>query len=287
MSMESNQPRSTRRSGLVAGLGLCLLVGFAGCKSEKAKQAEADQQAYQQRYAKAKALFEERCKTAGVVIHRTVKDVEGIELTKIRPEIPWGGREYFDPMFPAAAMAAESQGKDYIKQFLFDEIRDVAQPERRGTLSSPHFKCDSRCLPPLRGYRFVEYSDAATGQRIRATLSRDPATERASDPLERQEVQRSHTRFALDFEDLVDPIDRSHWVAGTRLKVIDKQTGEVIAQMTRFVWDPGFGLSTSGRWPWQHADGGNQRCPNELYTRGHISRYFADRVLQPKQGDQE
>ena len=50
-----------------------------------------------------KALFEQRCKTAGVVIHRTVKDVEGIELTKIRQPVPWGGKEYFDPMWPEAA----------------------------------------------------------------------------------------------------------------------------------------------------------------------------------------
>lgn len=68
-------------------------------------------------------MFEERCKTAGVVIKRTVKDVEGIELTKIRPPIPWAGKEYFDPMYPGAAMAGEMLGDYYIKQFLMSEFR--------------------------------------------------------------------------------------------------------------------------------------------------------------------
>ena len=108
---------------------LLLSIAFAGCSSGVASGAEADaRKAAQERYAKAKALFEERCKTAGVVIKRTVKDVEGIELTKIRQPIPWGGKEYFDPMYPEAAMAGEHRGDDYIKQFLMSEFLDPSTP---------------------------------------------------------------------------------------------------------------------------------------------------------------
>jgi hypothetical protein len=41
---------------------------------------------HKQRYEKAKALFDERCKTAGEKIYRTVDNVEGITLLKLREE---------------------------------------------------------------------------------------------------------------------------------------------------------------------------------------------------------
>jgi hypothetical protein len=270
---------------LMSGLGLALL-GLAACGTALDYEAQAKRKSYQERYAKAKALFEERCKTAGVVIHRTVKDVEGIELSKIRPEIPWGGREYFDPMFPGAAMAAESQGNSYVQQFLFTEFRDPPNLERRGLLVVPK-GIPSPGRIGLRGYRYVEQVDPATGQRMRFTLPADPNAVRWAGPLEREVVHHSSTRYALDYEDIVDPADRSHWVAGTRLKVLDRQTGEVIAEMTRFVWDPGFGVSTTGRWPWRHASsfGPSRECPSEEGVKNNISRAFIDAVLIPKQGD--
>ena len=85
-------------------------VALATCQGPQALHNWQAEKAYKERYAKAKALFEERCKTAGVVINRTVTDVEGIELTKVRQPVPWGGREYFDPMWTEAAMGGEVRG---------------------------------------------------------------------------------------------------------------------------------------------------------------------------------
>lgn len=94
---------------------LPLLAALSACGERQGdKEAKAQEATYREKYAKAKALFEERCKTAGVVINRTVKDVEGIGLEKIRQPIPWGGKEYFDPMYPEAAMAGEYRGDKYI-----------------------------------------------------------------------------------------------------------------------------------------------------------------------------
>ena len=45
-----------------------------------------DTPAGREQLEQAKALFAEHCKTAGVKIYRTAKDVEGIFLIKIRPE---------------------------------------------------------------------------------------------------------------------------------------------------------------------------------------------------------
>jgi len=267
-------------SGILAGWLLALValtLSLSACAAPPSNQ----------RYIQAKALFEERCKTAGVVIKRTVKDVEGIELAKVRQPIPWGGKAYFDAMYPEAAMVEEYRGDDYIKQFLMTEERDRLNPERRGNLTRRNGSDCQRCMPPNLGYRFVEYEDAQSGTRVRVSFAKDPQDTDWNEALLTQPVSVAATRYALDYEDLVDPNDRALWIAGTKLKVIDKQNGEVIAQLTRYVWDAGFGASTTGRWPWQHANatGRSQTCPAEVGVRHQISRFFIDNIVQPKQGE--
>jgi len=265
-----------------------LVIALAACgKSQADKDVEAKDAAYREKYAKAEALFKERCKTAGVVVKRTVRDVEGIELTKVRQPIPWGGKEYFDPMYPEAAMAGEHRGDDYIKQFLMSEFRSVMEPERRGGLG-PHLTHSThQLLPPIRGYKFVEYIDSSgVRQRCEATW-KDGQSNWVPGQHRCVPIDRSATQYAFDYDDIVDPNDRALWVAGTKLKVIEKQSGEVVAQLTRYVWDAGFGVSTTGRWPWSYAGtAASTVCPSDaarpLYAE---SRYFIDAILQPKQGE--
>jgi hypothetical protein len=270
-------------------LALALVAcGKSQAEKEAERAAEAKEAAYREKYAKAKALFEERCKTAGVVVKRTVKDVEGIELIKVRQPIPWGGKEYFDPMYPEAAMAGEHRGDDYIKQFLMSEFRVPEHPERRGQLG-PHLSSNTvGLLSPTTGYRFVEYVDASNHQRYRCTATWQRGESNWVKGQHRCEPTKdSRTRYALDYEDLVAPADRALWVAGTKLKVIDKQTGETVAELTKYVWDPGFGVSTTGRWPWQHAaeTGPDRKCPSPYQPTGSDSRYFVDTILQTRQGE--
>lgn len=287
MSFETPQTLSVRCTLAVV---LALSLASAACESEAQREAKAkavaDRQAYQEKYAKAKALFEERCKTAGVVIHRTVADVDGIELTKVRQPIPWGGKEYFDPMFPEAAMAGEVRGDDFIKQFLMYEYRATFAPQTRGQLGPPTAVHLHQLLPPKPGYRFVEVSERE-GLRYRYSPVWTAGQSNWVDGQHKREpVQSSSTRYALDYEDLVDPADRAYWVAGTKLRVIDKRDGEVIAELTRFVFDPGFGGGSMGRWPWSHAaTSGSGECPNVVGIKQYVSRTFVDTVLIPKQGD--
>ncbi|MBL8279310.1 MAG: hypothetical protein JNL93_21645 [Pelomonas sp.] len=244
--------------------------------------------AAREKYAKAKALFEERCKSAGVVIKRTVKDVEGIELIKIRQPIPWGGKEYFDPMYSEAAMAAEMRGDYYVKQFLMSELRFIDGVQSRGGLAPPSRELDKGMEPPRRGYRFVEILTPNSSERSRCELVLKPGEDRwENTALSCRPVVSSSAQYALDYDDIVDPADRALWVAGTRIKVVDKRTGEVVAQLTRYVWESGFGEASSGSWPWQHANHRvTQTCPgvpDRLFSTE--SRYFVDTVLIPKQGD--
>lgn len=262
-------------------LAFVLFGAVAGCISGVPVGSEAEaRKAAQERYAKAKALFAERCKTAGVVIKRTVKDVEGIELTKIRQPIPWGGKEYFDPLYPEAALAVEHRGDSYINQFLLTESIDWRNPQERGTLNAPDFDTGSR-YPLKRGYRYIEFIDPEKGHRFRAQLdSYPPGTNLWVKSPKLIAITSSATQYALDYEDIVNPEDRQLWVAGTVLKVIDKQTGEVIAQLTRYVWDSGFGVSSTGRRPWEHAGSRrSQMCPSIPGAAQDTSRKFVDTVL--------
>ncbi len=142
------------------------------------------------------------------------------------------------------------------------------------------------------GYRYVDVRDQSGYQRWRYQAVRglrDPEwLARASwaEDLERSPQSGKPAPFAIDYEDIVDPADRAYWVAGTRIKIIDQSNGEVIAQLTRYVWDPGFGGSTTGRWPWQHANAReSQQCPISRGDLSYVTRYFVDSVTIPKMGD--
>ncbi len=288
MPFESTRTRPHRSPVRHWALGLlAAALLLTGCESQADKDKKLADAAYREKLAKAKAIFAERCKTAGVVIHRTVKDVEGISINKVRPTLEFADKRYFDPMWPEAAMATEARGDEYIKQFMLSEY--LQEPNRRGGLFAPNLDV-SRDKPPrpfLRGYRFVDFTDVGDGKRYRFTLPAHPSANVVLMPLKRELLKTATARYLLDFDDLVDPEDRAYWVAGTKLRVIDQQNGEVIAEMTRFVLEAGFGSNASGRWAWQMPSSSlSLRCQGDAnQPTTPVSRYFVDTVLIPKQGD--
>jgi hypothetical protein len=291
MPFESTRTRPHR--GPVRHWALGLLAAtllLTGCESQADKDKKLADTAYREKLAKAKAIFAERCKTAGVVIHRTVKDVEGISINKVRPTLEFADKRYFDPMWPEAAMATEARGDDYIKQFLLSELSPSSyEPNRRGNLFPSDYKI--RIKQPnqylKRGFRYVDLIDPAGRTNERITLLPHPSIEQTTGPLKRAPIKTAPARYLLDFEDLVDPVDRAYWVAGTKLRVIDQKNGEVIAEMTRFVLEAGFGSNASGRWAWQMPSSSlSLRCQGDAnQPTTPVSRYFVDTVLIPKQGD--
>jgi hypothetical protein len=191
-------------------------------------------------------------------------------------------------MYPEAAMAGEHRGDDYIKQFLMNEFVDARLPDRRGALGPPTSGGTAANVTLKGGYQFVEYVDPKNQNRYRCMPDWSRNHPNWVDGQHHcAPTTTSNTRFSLDYEDLVDTSDRALWIAGSKLKVIDKQTGEVIAELTKFVWDPGFGVSTTGRWPWQHAGatGSDRKCPSPYQPTGSDSRYFVDTILQTRQGE--
>ncbi len=71
---------------------------------------------HQQRYEAAKAVFDERCKTAGEKVYRTVEDVEGVLLFNVPPRASDADR--YDPNWPDAGFPQQYGGESYIANFL-------------------------------------------------------------------------------------------------------------------------------------------------------------------------
>lgn len=230
-----------------------------------------------------KAYFEEKCKTvAGEKIYRTVPDVEGVLLMKVR--LPETATELEDPMWPGAAFAREYTGDSYIKTFLgyenaagnADGTPGVITKTERGSIAP-----DKR--PGGRpGYRFVDVMEAKDGQRVRVTQKSDEPWQYDKAYLKgyiRYFLDKSPTkapasRYGVTYEDHVIPSERAMGVASSTVKVIDLKTNEVLGEMIRYAYRPrGLRLTE-----WLTSN----RCPDHAVGVGSATRKFVDQVLIPK-----
>lgn len=272
---------------LKSAVFVAAILGLKGC-AMSATSIATRPAVISEQFGHAKALFEARCKTAGAVIKKTVSDVEGIELLTIRPKLEWGDKRYFDPMFEGAAMGAEAQGDSYIASFLYSELQVTNVGGLRGLIQPPSMKSGSTGSASLPGYQYVDATDPIDGKVWRYRVSKGISTEELlkrggwGKDIERNIRSSEAPRYAVDFVDMADADDRKYWIAGTKIRVLDRQSGEVIAELTRYVWDSGFGISTTGRWPWQHASAqGTNVCPSSP-VHMYETRYFVDKVLIPR-----
>jgi hypothetical protein len=134
---------------------------------------------YLAKIKEAEAYYKDKCeKVAGIKIYKTVPDVEGVLLMKIRPNRT--DRELADPNWPGAAFGREARGNGYIESFLASEHRVV---EKDGSLSrergyiNPSYPPNLNYIPGRRvdlpGYRWVEVIDPNDGQRYRYSARYD------------------------------------------------------------------------------------------------------------------
>lgn len=269
------QARRWVGSAVVLGFAALPVAALYSSRLQREARDKAEHEVYMQRYRPAKAIFDEKCKGAGLVVHRTVEGVEGILLLKTRPLL--AGLEDYDPMFPGAAMAGDGAGKEYIYQFLFPESNELSSqlgddvspwPIRRGHL---------RYNGQHPGYQYVVAQDS-DGIYYRHTVEiKFPP--QAAPEVEFQKIRHEGPlpRYAVDFEDWVDPeVRRKHWVAGTTVRVIDTAHQEVMATLTRFRMSRTFGDHTQISAPWHFAED----CP-KLVKTNNPSRYFVDQVAKP------
>ena len=249
-----------------------VLFGYAPVLSILAKQERAKLHQAQ------KERFEMRCKNAGAKIYKTVENVEGILLLKVRPKR--SERELADQMWPGAAFAREKQAEKYIETFLFYEYHARAMGPDGKTIEIPE-RGNLGIEPTDRpGYRFVDVIED-DGKRYRYRVEFWTELQNETYLVHHYKLHKELTtepppRYAVTFEDDVNPEDRKHWVAGSTVKILDTQTNEVLGEYMLYAVEYDRG-NTNQRIPWALS----YVCGHIRGSSGQTTRHFVDQVLKP------
>ena len=233
---------------------------------------------YKQHYAKAKGLFDERCKTAGEKINRTIPNVGGVVWLKWRPDGLNKGQFTMDDPY----------GKDCSMEGCIYQLL-------RG--NSARSKNEQTKAPPVNGYKFVETIDPRDGIRYRYTGTlqniKNVSKERFSQhvkmtgsgveydgsflELHREMIDDFSASYGIAWDDVSTPEDREYWIAGGAIYLKDLKTNEIIAEHRGYLIDTGQGNTAGFRDPWGWAKHYAPQCPQ----RHEGTLDFAVKILQP------
>lgn len=257
---------------------------------ERQRQLLAERQRVKAKLDESLALFNERCKSSGEKIHRTVDNVEGVVWMKWRPQSANLENQFKmdDPY------GSDCWGEGCVLQLL----RVTREVHRNPEDAQRHSGI----------YRFVESVDPTDGQKYRyfgamklaaswtaegvakhrAETGQDPPPYSYRASLDREPIEAFTARYGITWDDISTQEDRQHWIAGGSLKVIDLKTAEVIAERVGFMIDRGQGDKSGSRAPWAFAKGNG--CPPLIDYEGRRSNIgytnrFARSVLLPAKGE--
>ena len=233
---------------LTAAVILILFVWIIPKQFGPSKEEIQAQEEWDRKYKEAEAVFNEQCKTAGEKIYRTVDNVEGIMLLKVVPESTVSAdAKTRDPMWDNAALQ-ENEGIRFIGKFLG--------------------------LYGGSSYNYVDVLQPNQSDIIRYTGHHSPL---------KQSLNPKHpARYAVTFENNIDPKLRRHWVAGATIRIIDRQTDEIIAEKITYAFEKGLGSTGGARMPWAFAIS----CENKEIFPSKLPT-FVTSVLKPYQPEQE
>lgn len=267
---------------------LLLSLSLLGACSSGPKAAQSSE-----RQVKAQAMFAERCKTAGEKIYKTVDNVEGIYLMKVRTTTNFGDQFTLDDPY-----GHDSTGEMYLLNFLRGFYHQRSEKPVAGS-------------PPRTGYRYVEAQDSKDGQRyrytggIRAVRKKDITAPNVqlnlkNNPnydlnvyefvLDKAPASGPTPRYGITYDDISTREEREYWIAGSSLKVVDLQTNEVIAERIGYMVDWAQGSQAGGRSPWLFA--ADNACPgfqwnlsipvrNGSGEQAGQTLVFVEKVLKP------
>ncbi|HVK53803.1 MAG TPA: hypothetical protein VM532_02125 [Burkholderiales bacterium] len=233
--------------------------------------------------------FEMRCKSAGEKIYKTIDEVEGIYLMKLRPPKKQGWSE--DQFYPDDLFSTDGNGVG--EPGIFRENLAQKRPHPDTYISSFLWPQNSegaleRYLAGAGPYRYVDTLDERDGINYRYTRNLFNLRKRYGDKfiedafeseLLRSPVsQKDNPRYGVTWADISTQEDRTFWIAGGSIKIVDLETNEVIAERIGFLIDPGQGNRGGARSPWSWAQHYGQRCPVTHPT----TLAFVEKVLKPK-----
>lgn len=228
--------------------------------------------------------YDSLCSGGGPVFYRKIDAVEGVYLPELRsrPEHAW-----WDPLWPDAGLPNEYAGDEYIRSFLSTEYahRDKDwQPipitlERRGLVGLKLAREQDVTPADQPGYLYVDVPDPVSGEIMRYSLGK-------TGELLKRKALPPYPRYAVTFVNPVNPEYRSQALASTSIRVVDRETDDLLAEWTVYSRT---GLQLLRLRPemyaWSFGPWGNgMPCPNvggAEWRSGYRTRLFATMVLKP------
>ena len=233
-------------------------------------QRSDERQQSKARLDTAMARFQMRCKSAGETIDRTVENVDGLFIVNQRPK----GINFADQYKLDDPYGETGSGDNYIRLFLRGR---PTRPLKIGDTANPN---------DLVRYQFVETASEDGGSIFRYTTPMGKVQSESVArngggivPLDRRPVTDRTAKYGIAWADISTQEDRSLWIAGSRLQIIDLVSRAVIAERIGYMFDRGLGDTNGGRSPWAMAR--ENACP----PLDESTFYFFDRVLKSTMGE--
>jgi len=214
----------------------------------------------------ALSYFEEKCKSSGYFKFQDVAPVRGLELLRVRQTSSSIGQ-----FTKADPYGRDEVGEEFIATFLRTYVPGY------GLFES---EFDESAQP---GFSFVDTTDES-GNRVRYTgayeeLARQgSANKRNSNfKLAHQLTQEPRAKYGMTYDDISTDEDLQHWVAGSSLRIIDLNTGNVVAERLGYTLDPMFGHTTN---PWGRSP--LLACPSFRRLGQEATSAFSSQVGQAR-----
>jgi hypothetical protein len=245
-----------------AVIGIMVVPIALDVLAKREQQAKAKEQ-----LDAAMARYTMRCKGAGEKIVRTVDNIEGVFLMKLRPVRKYDHESIQFKMDDPYGHDLDGEG--YIETFLYKR-------NEKGVLDES--------LHSGVGYHYVEAIDPHDGKRYRYTGYH---ADKYHFELKKTMSTTPGSRYGVTYDDISTIDDRKMWIAGSSLRVVDLETNEVIAERIGYMIDRGQGSDAGGRQPWVFATA--NACPafppvsptNPNAWQPEQARNFVEKVLKP------
>jgi hypothetical protein len=243
-------PKPPKFKALAAGLVVFL---FSLLPAKFAFDAYAHSRYAQEAWAHFRKLCAEK---SGEKVYKSFTGVKSILVLK--------------PLPPAS-------DKDHFDQFWYgDPYSGTATPERGLRAASILTLASRRGGQRQEGFEFVEIGPELLKVAGYQRISSDSRGAYA-----RIEIERPESRFGVLWEDISTPEDRAYWVAGSRLRVVDRADNEIVAERIGFLIEAGFGSRAGARRPWQVSRHSRTTCPPLDWSDVYADQVFLTKVLKP------
>lgn len=220
-------------------IGIAVVVGISSYLPAQAWQEMQKREAYgREAWAYFKKLCDEK---SGEKIYKTFTGVKSVLV--IKPLPPATDKDLYDQFWYGDPYSNANTYKR-AESVAINLVLDWAHRSGKGT---------------QQGLEFVEMKEESGEGYIRIHRPMS-SNQRAV----RQSIQEPVSKFGVAWEDISTPNDRKHWVAASRLRVIDMTDKSVVAERIGYLIEAGFGSRAGQRTPWQTSRGigpNGRSCP--------------------------